>query len=90
MDEAREGFGRESGLKYWLYSGAAAVSEVEQIEKRIESLSSEDLAKFRAWFLSFDAQRWDAQIEADANAGKLDKLIDESVADYHSGKSKEL
>jgi len=66
------------------------MSEVEQLEQRIEKLSPEDLAIFRAWFLEFDARLWDAQIEADAKAGKLDGLINEALADYRAGKAREL
>jgi hypothetical protein len=66
------------------------VSEVEQIEKRIEGLSPEDLARFRAWFLEYDARAWDHEIEADSKAGKLDGLIAEAFADYEAGKAREL
>jgi hypothetical protein len=66
------------------------MSEIEQLEQKIESLSPHDLAKFRAWFLEFDARLWDAQIEADAKAGKLDGLINEALADYNAGKTREL
>jgi len=66
------------------------MSEVEQLARRIESLSPEDLAKFRAWFVEFDGRAWDAQIEADAKAGKLDDLINEALADYKAGKAREL
>ena len=64
--------------------------EIEQLERRIESLPPQDLARFRAWFLEFDARLWDAQIEADAKAGKLDGLINEALADYKAGKAREL
>lgn len=57
------------------------MSEIEQLEKRIENLAPRDLAKFRAWFFEFDARVWDQQIEADAKAGKLDGLIAEALAD---------
>jgi hypothetical protein len=40
--------------------------------------------------VEFDARLWDAQIEADAKAGKLDGLITEAVADYKAGKAREL
>ena len=62
------------------------MSELEQIEERIAKLAPRDLAPFRAWFLEFDARVWDQQIEADAEAGKLDKLIGEAHADYKAGK----
>jgi len=66
------------------------MSEIEQLAQRIENLSPQDLAKFRAWFVEFDGRVWDAQIEADAKAGKLDSLINEALADYKAGKAREL
>jgi len=66
------------------------MSEVEQLEQRIKGLSARELAKFRAWFLEFDAKVWDQQIEADLKAGKLDKLVAEALADYKAGKATEL
>jgi hypothetical protein len=66
------------------------MSEIEQLEQSIKSLPPQDLAKFRAWFVEFDAQVWDARIEADAKAGKLDGLINEALADYKAGKAREL
>jgi hypothetical protein len=64
------------------------MSDVEQLEKQIEGLSREDLARFRAWFVEFDARAWDRQIEEDSKAGKLDGLIDEAMADYEAGKAR--
>jgi hypothetical protein len=66
------------------------MSEVEQLEARIQHLSPEDLAKFRAWFFEFDSKVWDQQIEADLRAGKLKDLIAEARAEYKSGKAREL
>lgn len=48
------------------------------------------LAEFRQWFAKFDESVWDAQIEADANAGKLDALAAEALADYQNGRAREL
>jgi hypothetical protein len=64
------------------------VSEVEQIESRIKNLSREDLAKLRMWFAEFDTQAWDKQIEADTAAGKLNRLIEESMAEHGAGQTK--
>ncbi len=66
------------------------MSEVEQLERRIENLTPRDLAKFRAWFVELDARVWDQQIEADAKAGKLDGRIAEALADYKTGRAREL
>ncbi len=66
------------------------MTEVEQLERRIQNLSPKQLAMLRAWFLEFDARVWDQQIEADAKAGKLDGLVSEALADYKAGKAREL
>jgi hypothetical protein len=66
------------------------MSELEELEKRIRNLSSQDLAKFRAWFSEFDHALWDRQIESDAKSGKLDRLVNEALADYKAGKAKKI
>ena len=66
------------------------MSELDQLEQRIQKLSPDELAKFRAWFVEFDHLIWDRQIEADSKAGKLDGLIAEAQADYKGGKAREI
>ena len=66
------------------------MATVETIERAIEQLPPEELAKFRRWFLEFDAAAWDAQIEADAAAGKFDALAEEALAEYRSGEAREI
>lgn len=63
---------------------------VEKLELLIKSLSPVELAQFREWFADFDAQVWDRQMEADAATGKLDRLIEESMADYRAQKTRPL
>jgi len=63
---------------------------VEKLELLIKSLSPEELAQFREWFADFDAQIWDRQIQSDTAAGKLDRLIDESMADHRNNKSRPI
>jgi hypothetical protein len=66
------------------------MSEIEKLEDQVKKLTAKELAEFRAWFAEFDAQAWDHQIEADANAGKLDHLIQEAAAEYKAGKTRPL
>ena len=61
-----------------------------ELEKTIAALPSEDLAKFRKWFLAFDAENWDRQIESDVDADRFDALADEALQDHQAGKSTEL
>jgi hypothetical protein len=48
------------------------MTTAEDIEKAIEQLAPRELARFRAWFEAFDAAHFDAAIERDIGAGKLD------------------
>jgi hypothetical protein len=66
------------------------MSKVENIEQEVKALTPTELAAFRKWFLEFDAQVWDRQIEEDIRKGKLDKLAEEALAAHRVGKSKEL
>ncbi|TLY49062.1 MAG: hypothetical protein E6K53_14805 [Gammaproteobacteria bacterium] len=63
---------------------------VESLEKAVATLAPADLAEFRRWFAEFDAKVWDAQIESDAAAGKLDALAVEALAEYRTGKAREI
>jgi hypothetical protein len=63
---------------------------VEELEKAVAELPPEKFAKFRAWFEEFAADAWDKQIEADAKAGKLDKLADAALAEHKAGLTRKL
>ena len=62
----------------------------QEIMKAVVKLSAQELAQFRTWFEEFDAQRLDAAIEHDAQAGNLDTLADEALAAHRAGRSREL
>ena len=66
------------------------MSEIEKLEDQVKKLAAKELAEFRLWFTEFDALAWDRQIEADAAAGRLDRLIQESTNEYEAGKSRPL
>jgi hypothetical protein len=63
---------------------------IREIEQAIRQLTPKDLARFRRWFEDFDAQNWDKQFEADVEAGKLDKIAEQALHEYHAGKAKGL
>lgn len=60
------------------------MTTLEQAEKTVAELSPAELARFRQWFSEYDGAAWDAQIEADADAGKLDAMAEEAMAEYRS------
>ena len=66
------------------------MSKVENIEKEVQALTASELAAFRKWFLEFDAEGWDRQIERDSASGRLENLAKKSIQDHESGRSTEL
>ena len=66
------------------------MKKIEEIEEDIAKLSNSQLKEFRLWFIDFDAQQWDKQIQDDAEEGKLDELASEAINEFHAGKAKEL
>jgi hypothetical protein len=66
------------------------MGKIEQLEREIQRLSADELAEFRQWYAHFDADAWDAQIEADARSGKLDALADEALKEHRAGHSSPL
>jgi hypothetical protein len=66
------------------------MTSTENIEKAVEQLPPRELARIRAWFDEFDARQFDAAIERDVEADKLDALADEAIAAHRVGRSREL
>jgi hypothetical protein len=66
------------------------MTTAEDIEKAIEQLDPRELARFRAWYEAFEADRFDAAIQGDAHAGKLDALAEEALAAHRAGLSRDL
>ena len=64
--------------------------KVEHIEQQIRELTSAEFAELRNWVLERDWAAWDAQIEADVAAGKLDKLVSQAKSDFDRGKARKL
>jgi hypothetical protein len=63
---------------------------VASLKNDVEPLGRDDLAVFREWFTSFEAAEWDAQIERDICAGKLDKLAAEGIEEFLAGRTRSL
>ncbi len=66
------------------------MSDIEQIESAILSLSHNDFEKLRNWFLDLDYERWEQQIERDIVEGKLEDLATEAIAEFKAGHCREI
>jgi hypothetical protein len=58
------------------------MTKLEDIEKAVEQLSQDELARFRAWFDELQARRFDDRLERDIEAGKLDWLAEEALLEH--------
>ena len=66
------------------------MTTAEDIEKAVEQLTPRELARFCTGFEVFDAEQFDAAIERDIGAGKLDTHAEEALAAHRAGRSRDL
>ena len=63
------------------------MSTVKEIESAITQLDPKDIQAVADWLQEYREELWDAQIKANAKAGKLDSLIKKAKASYRAGKT---
>lgn len=66
------------------------MSKVDEIKVAIQDLPDKDYVQLRQWFSERDWQKWDRQIEADSQSGRLDFLIKEALDEKQKGNLREL
>ena len=63
---------------------------ITEIQEAIRVLPETEYARLRQWISDLDWERWDGQVEADAEAGRLDCLIAEAREAKARGALEEL
>ena len=66
------------------------MSTVAEIENALQKLPVEEAWKVAGWLQHYLDEKWYRQIDAEIAAGKLDKLADQALEDYHAGRVKPL
>jgi hypothetical protein len=66
------------------------MSKIDELKAEIESLPNEEFAEIFRWLSEKDWERWDMEIEADSQAGKLDFLVREAREDKAKGTLEDL
>ncbi len=66
------------------------MTRVAELERAVRDLSPEDLRRFREWFVEFDAELWERQLERDIDAGRLDSLSEEARTEHREGRTRPL
>ncbi len=66
------------------------MSRLTKIQQQILALPEAEYKQLRQWFNELDWEKWDREIEADSDAGKLDFLIAEALEEKEKGTLKDL
>ena len=66
------------------------MNRVEILAEEIRHLTRDELARFREWFVRFDSEAWDRQIESDAQAGRPGEAAERALAAHQRGESTPL
>jgi hypothetical protein len=66
------------------------MTAVEAVTTVISKLSAEEIAQIRAWLAEREEAEWDAQIERDERAGRLNALADRALAQHQGGQTRPL
>ena len=66
------------------------MTTVAEITGAVRQLPKKELARFRKWFVDYDAAAWDRQFRQDVAAGRLDALSREALRDLAAGRTTEL
>jgi len=66
------------------------MSKIDQLKAEIESLPSEEFAEIVRWLSEKDWEKWDKEIEADSESGRLDFLVREAREEKSKGTLKDL
>jgi hypothetical protein len=72
---------------YWRGDG---MSKIDRLKAEIESLPSEEIAEIFRWLSEKDWEKWDREIEADSESGRLEFLVREAHDEKSKGTLKDL
>ena len=63
---------------------------VEEITTAIAELPPEQVAQIREWLNERAEAEWDAQIQEDERAGRLNALAERALAEHRAGRTRPL
>jgi putative addiction module component (TIGR02574 family) len=63
------------------------MGKVEHLQEQVQTLTPEEMAQFRTWFLDLDWATWDAELEHDVASGRLDPMADQATRDLASSRT---
>lgn len=71
-------------------NGKISSMSFQEVKQTIAQFSPAQMEEIARWLEELRADQWDKQIEADANAGRFDALIEQAKAEAAAGHTKPL
>jgi len=66
------------------------MSTVAEIKRAFQNLPEKEAREVAGWIQEVMENRWDRQIDEDIASGKLDKLAEQALSHYRTGRVKPL
>ena len=63
---------------------------LQELKNEVKNLPKQDFNQFRNWFLDYENNKWDKEIEEDIYSGKLDDIMNNAKKDFKNGKYETL
>lgn len=63
---------------------------LDQLKSEIQALPEDEFAELVRWVVQNNWERWDEEIEADSEAGRLDFLVREALDERTKGTLRDL
>lgn len=64
------------------------MKRTQWLAEKVRELGEEDFSEFRRWFLAYDTELWEEQVERSAKSRAVDPLIVEALAEYEASRKR--
>lgn len=66
------------------------MKKLDRIKTKIQNLNTSELSDLRNWFLEYDSDIWDKEIEENIKGGRLDFIAEKAILSYKKNEFKEF
>ncbi|XZE33703.1 hypothetical protein SH501x_004498 [Pirellulaceae bacterium SH501] len=63
---------------------------LDELKELVSQLPRVEFNEFREWFLRFEGEHWDEQLEIDIASGRLDSLAQVALKNFRDGLSESM
>jgi hypothetical protein len=62
------------------------MKRTQWLAEKVRELDEQDFSEFRRWFLEYDTELWQEQVERTAKHREVDPLIVEALTEYEASR----